>query len=324
MPTVLHETSFDDLKDLIGDVIKALPYDRDIISPKIHMGQSLDTKDRWIIPDMTISVTALEGPTEVVLIPFYGECSLTETDEHVFEKVEDVIAMHPDLICVVVVLVREATKYAALVAGSTASNALYNETDNEPQPLSLKSFINLRTTPRSFGEPIMVAGHTWCHVASVEYFVWVRKDETPIDIRSNDPADMVYGILVPMIDMNAVTQMLERGLTKIKESFLTFQEQIEPDLDFTTLAEARIITLSDWNWKSASKCLNSASDTTAHKHYLKWYKALFVTEEGDNASYVDLQEVYEGNQVIAEGSERKHALPSSKLPTSRFKIPKLA
>ncbi|KAG1784685.1 uncharacterized protein HD556DRAFT_1451489 [Suillus plorans] len=313
MPTVLHETLFDDLKDLIGDAIKAFPYDRAIISPKIHMTRPLDTKDGWVTPDMTISVTALEGPTEVVMIPFYGECALTETDEHVFGKVEDVIAAHPDVICVVVVLVREATKYAAPVADSTASKTLHGGTDSEPQPLTLKSFINLRTTPRSFGEPVMVADHTWCHVASVEYFVWVRKDETPIDIRSDDPADMAYGILVPMIDMNAVMQMLERGLIKIKESFVAFQKQIEPHLDFTILEEARITSLSDWDWNAASKRLMSASDITAHKRYLEWYKSLFMTEDSDNAPYVDSQEVDEGNQVIAEGSE-----PSTNESTSRL------
>ncbi|KAG1858043.1 hypothetical protein DFJ58DRAFT_782617 [Suillus subalutaceus] len=303
IPTILHEASFDDVSDFIGDSIKALPYDRTIISPKIHMMQSLDTPDGVVTPDMTISVTALEGPTEVVLIPFFGECALTETDEQVFRKTEKVILAHPDTICVMVVLAREATDYDAPGKDSTASKVLRGGTNGNPQPLTLKEFINLRTTPRSFGEPIVIGDHTWGHLSSVEYFIWVKGNDGPIDIRSEDPAHMAYGTLGPTLDMDAVTGMLERGLTKMKDSFVTFQKQIVPDLDCTVLAEARATSFTDWC--GASKRIMSAPDFTAYERYLAWHKSFFdTTSDSDDAT-----------------SQRKRA-STSKLPSSRFKIPK--
>jgi hypothetical protein len=319
MPSVLREASFDDVKDFVGDSIKALPYDRAVISPKTHMSWSLEIPDGVIIPDMTVSVTALEGPTEVVLIPFVGECAHTETDKHVFEKVEKVILAHPDTICVVVVLAREAAEYAAPGKDSTASKVLHGGTDSSPKPLSLKEFINLRTTPRSFGEPIIIADHAWCHLSSVEYFVWARGDDGPIDIRSEDPAHMAYGTLVPTLDMDAVTEMLNRGLTKIRDSFVTFQKQLVPDLDCTALAEAHVTSFTDWH--NASKRIMSASDITAHKRYLAWHRSLFdTTENSDHAPYVPSQEE-EPEHAIAEGS--KHKLASTfEYPSSRFKIPR--
>ncbi|KAG1890794.1 hypothetical protein F4604DRAFT_1949163 [Suillus subluteus] len=320
IPTILHEASFDDVSNFIGDSIKALPYDHTIISPKIHMMRSLDTPDGVVTPDMTISVTALEGPTEVVLIPFFGECALTETDKQVFRKTEKVILAHLDTICVVVVLACEATDYDAPGKDSTASKVLRGGTDGNPQPLTLKEFINLRTTPRSFGEPIVIADHTWCHLSSVEYFIWVKGNDGPIDIRSEDPAHMTYGTLGRTLDMDAVTEMLERGLTKIKDSFVTFQKQLVPDLDCTVLAEVRATSFTDWC--GASKRIMSASDITAYERYLAWHKSLFDTiSDSDDATYVDSQEVGKKEYVIAEGSKRKRA-STSKLPSSRFKIPK--
>ncbi|KAG1857711.1 hypothetical protein DFJ58DRAFT_878153 [Suillus subalutaceus] len=299
LPTVLHEASFDDVKDYVGDSIRALPYDRTTISPKIHMNWPLDIPDGVVNPDMTISITALEGPTEVVLIPFFGECALSETDKHVFGKTEKVILAYPDTICVVVVLVREATLYANPGKDYTALNTvlkvLLGSTDSDLQPLTLKEFINLRTTPRSFGEPTVIGDHTWCHLSSVEYFVWVKGDDGPIDIRSNDPAHMVYGTLVPTLDMDAITEMLE-------DSCVTFQKQLIPDLDCTILAEARVTSFTDWY--GSSKRILSTSDITAHKRYLAWHKSLFnKTEDSDDASYVDSQEESEEEQMINEGSE---------------------
>ncbi|KAG1849456.1 hypothetical protein DFJ58DRAFT_729536 [Suillus subalutaceus] len=163
------------------------------------------------MPDMAITVTAVEGPTEVVLIPFIVECALSETDEHVFEKAEDIILAYPDVICIAVVLVHEAREYATPdYCDSTVPTALCGSTDSDPKPLTLKQFINLHTTLRSFGEPTIISDNTWCHLSSVEYFVWVKKDDgSLIDVHSQDPEDMAYGIVMPEIDMDTVTEMLE-------------------------------------------------------------------------------------------------------------------
>jgi hypothetical protein len=195
MPSVLHEASFDDMKDFIGSTISSLPYDRNVISPTVRMTWPLEVRDGSVTPDIIITVTAMEGPTEVLLIPLYGECALTETDEHVFGKAERVVRTHPDILCVLVVLVREATDYAAPGEDSPASQILHGDTDGGyVPPLTLKSFSKKRTSPRVIGGPIVVGGHTWCHLSSVEYFIWVKEDDEPIDIRSQDPAHMAYGV----------------------------------------------------------------------------------------------------------------------------------
>ncbi|KAG2113310.1 hypothetical protein BD769DRAFT_1673853 [Suillus cothurnatus] len=319
MPTVLHEAFFDHVKVFVDKYICDLPYNRDVISPMIHMNWSLEIADGSVMPDMVISVTAVEGPLEVVLIPFYGECALSETDDHVFRKVESVILAHLDVICVLVVLAREAADYTAPGCDSTISKTLCGGTDSDPKPLTLKQFINLRTTPRSFGEPVVIGDYTWCHLSTVEYFVWVKRDDgSPINIRSQDPADMAYGTLVPEISMDAVTEMLKRGLTKIKDSFVDFQKELEPSLDCTALAEATVNAQTDW--RLASKRIMGACDITAHRRYVAWHNACFT--KSDDSSYMDSEQAdSEEEPGIVSTSERKRANTST-LPGSRFKIQK--
>ncbi|KAG1726779.1 hypothetical protein EDD22DRAFT_961359 [Suillus occidentalis] len=318
MPSVLHEATFDDMKQFVSQTISTLPFDRTVIDPLIRMTWPLEVKDGIVTPDIIITVNAMEGPTEVLLIPFYGECVLSETDEHVFEKMAKVIRAHPDIICVVVVLVHEATDYTSPKILSDVSNILHGDTnDGYPQPHTLRSFIRKRSTSRTVGQPIMIAGHTWCHLSSVEYFVWTKEGEAPIDIRSQDPAHMAYGTLLPEVDMDAITEMLEQGLNKIKDSFVDFQKEIEPDLDCTALVESHITTYSDWH-VSAKRIIN-ASEIAAHRRYLTWHRSLFGTES-DESSYTPSQEPDgEGGKETAESSERKCA-STSELPCSRFKI----
>ncbi|KAG2153136.1 hypothetical protein DEU56DRAFT_751753, partial [Suillus clintonianus] len=121
MPTVLHEASFDVVKDAIIKSIDALPYDRDIIFTTTNMNWPLKVKGASITADVIVSITAMDLPAKVVLVPFLAECALSEKDEHVFGKVEKVVLARPDIKCAVVVLVREDTDYAAPDDDSIAS-----------------------------------------------------------------------------------------------------------------------------------------------------------------------------------------------------------
>jgi hypothetical protein len=324
MPTILHEAFFDHVKVFVDKYICDLPYNRDVISPMIHMNWSLEIADGSVMPNMVISVTAVEGPLEVVLIPFYRECALLETDDHVFRKVESVILAHLDVICILVMLAHEAADYTAPDCDSTISKTLCGGTDSDPKPLTLKQFINLHTTPRSFGEPIVIGDYTWCHLSMAEYFVWVKRDDgSPINIHSQDPADMAYRVSIFIdftlsIDMDAVTEMLKRGLTKIKDSFINFQKELEPSLDCTALTEATVNAQTDW--RLVSKQIMGACDITTHRRYVTWHNVCFT--KSDDLSYMDSEQAYsEEEPGIVSTSERKHANTST-LPGSRFKIQK--
>lgn len=195
MPSTLHEEPFDYLKECLTLAIASLPYDRDLICPRIHMNYQLQLEDKSVTPDLTVTLTSVDGPTEDVLISGLGECALSEDRDHVFLKMESEIRGHPEALFAVIVLINEALNYKSPSKTSTAFTALLTSDDEEPLPLSLKSFIKQRSTPRSFDHPVTVAGHQWCQVGSVEYFVWVKENgDDPINIRSVAPGTMAHGV----------------------------------------------------------------------------------------------------------------------------------
>lgn len=99
------EAFYDDLKESLSFVIRCFPYHRRTIRPQIHMNYSLQIEDKLATPDLIISLTPTQGPTEVVLIPYIGETALTEEWDHIFEKMESMIATHPEAILASIVLV---------------------------------------------------------------------------------------------------------------------------------------------------------------------------------------------------------------------------
>ncbi|KAG1871786.1 hypothetical protein DFJ58DRAFT_837105 [Suillus subalutaceus] len=81
---------------------------------------------------------------------------------------------------------------------------------------SRSSFHSLRgAAARSLEEPIVVAGHTWCHLGSVLFHSWVRGDE-PINADVDDEL-LGRGTLFPNQDMGAVDTMIERGMVMMRD-----------------------------------------------------------------------------------------------------------
>ncbi|KAG2111495.1 uncharacterized protein F5147DRAFT_651176 [Suillus discolor] len=170
------------------------------------MGWLLKILGAFIMSDISISLVPVEKCPDEVLIPFFRKCTFSKTNARVFQKAENMVLVHLEV-----------------------------NTDSNLKPLTLGEFLNQCNTPCSFGKPIMIGGHTWCHLSSMEFFIWVKRDdEPPINVCSKDPVDMT---LVPEIDIDAVTEMLSQGLTNIRNSFVAFQKKLEPSLNCTALTE---------------------------------------------------------------------------------------
>jgi hypothetical protein len=194
MPSVLHERFFDHLKDAMAAYFLFLPYDRELISPFLSMNYPLKLRDRLVTPDLTMTLTAVEEAPKQVLVPCVGECALSENREHVFTKVEDEVIAHPEVVLAIIVIIDEAIQYKCPKDISTASISLRNGRDN-PQPLPLADFLQLRSTPREFNQPIRIADHDWAHLASVECYVWVKGvNQARIDVRNTNPQFMAHGV----------------------------------------------------------------------------------------------------------------------------------
>ncbi|KAG2122369.1 hypothetical protein BD769DRAFT_1389646 [Suillus cothurnatus] len=285
MPSILHEASFDYIKDCLTLAIACLPYDRELVHPTICMNYPLKIRGGVVHPDMTITITALEDTTSVVVIPGVGECALSQNRAHVFDKVESEIEAHPEAVLAIIVLIREGISFTSPQIDSIASKELRNG-DDDPQPLSLDHFIHKRSAPRSFNTPIRIAEHDWCHVQSVEYFVWVKGDnQDRIDVRDTNPLFMAHGTLGPTLDMDAVTVMLERGVRKIRDSLVSFSRRLDSEADCSDLEVAPVTF--PIVWRVGAKILMTAADLTAHQRYDLWHEECIrgVKRSHDDESY---------------------------------------
>ncbi|KAG1888809.1 hypothetical protein F4604DRAFT_1674426 [Suillus subluteus] len=148
--------------------------------------------DQIVTPYLTITLTSVDGPTEFILIPALGECALSEDREHVFDKMDKELQAHPKAVLVMIVLIHEAKSYTSPPVKSIASITLRNGDEDDPFPLPLRPFIRQQSMPRSFNHAVTVASHQWCQVQSLEYFVWTKGTNGPIDVYDFNPAHMAH------------------------------------------------------------------------------------------------------------------------------------
>ncbi|KAG1820636.1 hypothetical protein EV424DRAFT_1615238 [Suillus variegatus] len=270
MPSFLHEAAFDYLKCHLTLAIAQLPYDPELVETTISMNYPLKIGGSKIVnPDMTITISAVDDAPSVVLVPAIGECAFSQNRDKVFKRMEDEIEAHPDAVLAIIVLVREGIHYTCPNADSIASKELRNRED-DPQSLTLDEFISQRTTPRSFDTPIRVGEHDWCHIQSVEYFVWVKGDhQDRINVRNYDPQFMAHGTLAPNLNMDAVTAMLERGVRKIRDCLVSFSRELSEDVDCSELENAEV--RQPIVWRLGAKNVMKAADLTAHQRYDLWH-----------------------------------------------------
>ncbi|KAG2139277.1 hypothetical protein DEU56DRAFT_912111 [Suillus clintonianus] len=306
MPTVLHESFYDDLKDSFTVAIRSFPYHRLTIRPQIHMNRTLAIKDKSVTPDLVISLSATRGPSEVLLIPYIGVTALTEEWDHVFEKMVSMIAQYPETILASIVLVRELKRYACPAEKSTATETLHNRCNKEekPDPLSLKSFMRMCSTPRTVEEPVKVADHIWCHVESVEYFVWLKGEkDKPIDLRNSKPEYRAHGTLMPELRMENVTKIFDRGLAEMKDLFVRFQTDLDPAVDRSAL-EKYVIPSFPIDWSLSALGIATAADFTAHLRYVNWHAVCFRgVKRSRDSSYAPSES--EGGSSVSEVDDPK-------------------
>lgn len=106
------------------------------------MNYQLQTQDQSVTPGMTIILTSVDGPTEVVLISGLGECALSEDKVHVFDKMESEIRAHPEANFAVIALIREAITYQSPSENSLPPPPFATVMKNLSPPLSNPSLIN--------------------------------------------------------------------------------------------------------------------------------------------------------------------------------------
>ncbi|KAI6000254.1 hypothetical protein EDC04DRAFT_2612075 [Pisolithus marmoratus] len=201
LPRGKYGKSFNDiLKHLISLEVDASATDAKIMSfngvtaPEFktiaHIVQesplSLMKLNSWLTHDPQLSVIIVEWPKTNFLIQslqtgFSGIPDLSLTLLAMVSPVKEVAAC-PEIVLIIMILIKEAQDYHSPVEGSVAWSQLSNQ-----NWLDKDSFLRLRHSNVNSNESdshlqgehltlklVMVAKHCWCNIASIKYHVWVK------------------------------------------------------------------------------------------------------------------------------------------------------
>jgi hypothetical protein len=157
----------------------------------------------------------------------------------------------------------------------------------ETSSRSVSSFYSLQEdiTRSHHDQPIVIAGHTWCHLASARFHIWVRGNE-PINIDVDNNELQACGVsicehirfallmallqtLFPNQDMDAVDAMIEKGMVMMRDRIATVCQEAAPGSDITALQDS-VITFRP-NWDDLLTGLKLGVWDTAYHRYLSWY-----------------------------------------------------
>ncbi|KAF8839528.1 hypothetical protein BDN67DRAFT_1012251 [Paxillus ammoniavirescens] len=226
-----------------------------------QMGRQLDSDEFNGTPDMVLSLTRPESAC--VYIQCIWECSFSQPQDLLDRKLRNEIQAHPEVIMVLMVVIKEAGIYRGPAHGSTARNHFCN--DESLQSID-DSPADFQDPGQALSQPTVVGGHTWCHIGSSEYYMWVKKGGEQIDISERDPEHTAHGL-----SMDAAEHMVNNGFQKIKDYIADMCGTMDPGTDVLQ-TEAISIAL---NLNTCFICLRAAAKSISYGRYRTSFESNF-------------------------------------------------
>lgn len=261
MRSLIHEAPLEHFSLIFTLFLHGFRHHDNPVDTRISMNSPLSS----IVPDLVIqmdTVTDNYRSHEVLVIV---ECAFAQEAGSVLRKIKCEIAGHPEVLMVILVVIDENQQYRSPARTSEAWRMLRQEIS----PRSVSSFYSLQEdTDRSHDQPIVIAGHTWCHLASARFHIWVRGDE-PINIDVDNNELQACGTLFPNRDMDAVDAMIEKGMVMMRDCIATSCQKATPGSDITAIQDSVITFHPKWDRLLIS--LKCGVWDIAYNRYLSWF-----------------------------------------------------
>ncbi|KAF8128996.1 hypothetical protein EV363DRAFT_1169749 [Boletus edulis] len=259
-------------------------------------------------PDLALATRPAEGESSSSNLLAVVECAFSQDRNQLMEKVRSEVEGWPGIVLAVVIIVSEACSCHSPLMGSpswdffaqhksclspdtflslphsidecvadtpvkvpsdclddssVSSNVCFDavsddsdsDTDGGSEPLVL--------------DPIILAGHKWCDIGDVQYYVWVKKDGI-LDL----DGDHAVGVLYPKIAMVDAEVMIKKGLSAVQSEITQLVARTHKPRSI--LRKLQGVHLSaDFNWSEIQAALKFAARLTAVSRYEKWYHENF-------------------------------------------------
>jgi len=108
------------------------------------------------------------------------------------KKLQLEVDAHPEILLVMMIVITEAHQFHSPKEDSTAWEMFCRQ-----QELAcFKDFVDMMQTTNKDGQwlgPVTVGNHSWCHIANIDYYAWVKDGKDKISI-NKDSQLMAHGV----------------------------------------------------------------------------------------------------------------------------------
>lgn len=241
MRSAIHEAPLEHFSTIFTFFLHGLRHRDNPVHTRISMNSPLS----FAVPDMVIQMHAATDNYWSHDVLVFVECAFAQDTGSVLRKIKYEIAVHPEVLMVILVVIDEDQRYRSPERTSEAWRMLRQEIS----PHSESSFYSLQEdTHQSHDKPIVIAGHTWCHLASARFHIWLRGDEPinlDIDVDNNEL--QACGTLFPNQDIDAVDAMIKKGMVMMRDRIATVCQEAAPGSNITALQNSVIMFRPDWD-----------------------------------------------------------------------------
>jgi len=117
------------------------------------------------IPDLTVDMWSSHNTESRRVV--VGECAFTQSDEDVTEKLRAYVLNAPDILVVCKILIKQGDRYCSPGRKPSVANGLRSS--------HLLTRAEFSSAIEGDFAQMVVDGHTWLSISSVEIHVWVRQ-----------------------------------------------------------------------------------------------------------------------------------------------------
>ncbi|KAI6018103.1 hypothetical protein BKA83DRAFT_4128015 [Pisolithus microcarpus] len=253
-PSFAHESVLAVVMRNLDSVLSDIPAE-DTVDCQVYANSYVKGPSVWFVPDLLVLMHS--DNTMCSSRPLWlMECTFTQTDRDVMRKLHAYVDDNPTLLVVCKILLKQATPYRS--PGSNGSIA------KELRSSRLLTPVEWR---RRLGDvnditQVIVDGHTWFSLSSVEIHLWMRRPgDSKLDIDLQEGDGYAFGTLYPTVNLSDINKAFRCGLDLVKEAVVLELNQL-PDVE-----QATIHSVEDWTpppWAQA----------TAYDRYHDWHSKL--------------------------------------------------
>ncbi|KAG1818383.1 hypothetical protein EV424DRAFT_969530, partial [Suillus variegatus] len=261
----IHEVPFLHLDSVFCPFLYGLHHRNSDYSMYTTVSRVLTLLYASAVPDLSIKMNVVtKNMVHEPKVLAVGECAFAQDTDSVLRKLKYEIACHPEVSMAIMVVIEEHQPYRSPGLMSEAWQMLLQDT------LSRSLFLSLQgVAAQSLDQPVVVAGHTWCHLASVRFHVWVR-GEKPINIDVDNEL-LARGTLFPNQDMDVIDTMIEKGMVMMRDYIATVCQEVVPGNHISAIRNSGVTFCADWDYLLMD--LKRAVHETAYDRYRSWYES---------------------------------------------------